>query len=74
MSEVEDGALARLRALARLAGLKVAPSREAAVAELLDEWVIAADELSRKMSEAQYQSLMPITVLTHAGDGGEAES
>jgi hypothetical protein len=65
MSRSNDSGAARTRALARYAALPLAPEREAAVAAILDAWLPAADELSRKMSGADHQALLPITVLTH---------
>jgi hypothetical protein len=61
----------RVRALARYAALPLASERESAVAAVLDAWLPAADELSRKMSAAAHQSLVPITVLTHLSLGTE---
>lgn len=59
---------ARVRALARYAGLALPAEREAIVATVLDAWAPAADELSRKMSAAPHQDLLPVTVLVHATD------
>ena len=60
-----------MRALARYAALPLPPEREAIVAGILDAWLPAADELSRKMSAAGYQALLPITVLVHAPAAGD---
>ncbi len=60
-----------MRALARYAALPLPPEREAIVAGILDAWLPAADELSRKMSAAAYQALLPITVLVHAAGTGD---
>jgi hypothetical protein len=60
--------VARVRALGLYAGLPLPAEREAGVAAILDAWAPAADELSRKMSDAAHQELLPITVLTHGGD------
>jgi hypothetical protein len=68
MSESTDTGPARARALARYAALPLAPEREAIVAAILDAWIPAAEELSRKMSAAEHQALLPITVLTHSTD------
>ena len=62
---------ARVRMLARYAALPLAPERELVVAAILDAWLPAADELSRKMSAGALQTLLPITVLTHAVDSAE---
>jgi hypothetical protein len=72
MSESEEIGAARVRALARYAALPLAPERAAVVAALLDAWLPAADELSRKMSSARYQTLLPITVLTHGVETADA--
>ena len=60
--------VARVRGLAQYAGLPLPAEREAGVAAILDAWVPAAEELSRKMSAAAHQDLLPITVLTHGGE------
>lgn len=72
MSESDTSGPARTRALARYAALPLPPEREATVAAILDAWIPAADELSRKMSAAGHQALLPITILTHAVGGAEA--
>ena len=71
VTEPNDTGPARVRALARYAALPLAPEREVIVAAILDAWLPAADELSRKMSAGAHQALLPITVLTHATDSGE---
>lgn len=71
MTEPNDMGPARVRALARYAALPLAPEREPIVAAILDAWIPAADELSRKMSAAAHQALLPVTVLTHAADIGD---
>ena len=71
MNETTDSGAARVRALARYAALPLPPEREAIVAGILDAWLPAADELSRKMSAAGYQALLPITVLVHAPAAGD---
>lgn len=73
MAESALTGAARVRALASYAGLPLPAQREAGAAAILDAWVPAADELSRKMSAAAHQDLLPVTVLVHAADeGGEA--
>ncbi|MBE0546334.1 MAG: hypothetical protein IH627_01495 [Rubrivivax sp.] len=72
MIESNYSGAARTRMLARYAALPLPPEREATVAAILDAWIPAADELSRKMSAAIHQQLLPITVLTHAGGGADA--
>lgn len=54
-----------VRVLAEVAELPLADDRLSPVAELLSAWLPAANELSRKMSAAEHQELMPITVLVH---------
>ena len=71
MNETTDSGTARVRGLARYAALPLAPEREAIVAGILDAWIPAADELSRKMSAAAYQALLPITVVVHAAGTGD---
>ena len=71
MNETTDSGAARVRALARYAALPLTLEREAVVAGILDAWIPAADELSRKMSAAAYQALLPITVLVHAAGTGD---
>lgn len=68
MAESNFTGAARVHALARYAGLPLPAEREAGVAAILDAWIHAADELSRKMSAATHQDLLPITVLTHGGE------
>lgn len=54
-----------VRALARAAALPLAEDRLPSVAELLGTWLVAANELSRTMSDAQHLPLMPATVFVH---------
>lgn len=71
MTAPNDTGAARVRALAHYAGLPLDAERESIVAAILDAWIPAADELSRKMSAAAHQALLPVTVLTHAADNGD---
>ena len=71
VTESSSAGAARVRLLARYAALPLAPERELIVAAILDAWLPAADELSRKMSAGAHQALLPITVLTHAADSAE---
>ncbi len=57
----------QVRDLAAHAALPLAKSREAAVAAILNAWVPDANALSRKMSAASHQSLLPVTVFVHPG-------
>lgn len=63
--------LARVRALAQYAGLPLPPGREAQVAVILDAWIPAAEELTRKMSAQEHRALVPITVLKPPADSEE---
>ncbi len=54
-----------VRLLAAQADLPLAAGRDAIVAGLLAEWLPPANELSRKMSAAEHQELLPATVFTH---------
>jgi hypothetical protein len=60
------------KALADQAGLPLAAGRAEIAGELLAEWLNAANELSLKMSAAQYRQLLPATVFTHAPADDEA--
>lgn len=51
--------------LAAYAALPLEPSRQANVAAILSVWIPNANALSTKMSAAQYQSLLPVTLFTH---------
>ena len=70
MSAGEGATLAR--ALAGVADLPLAPGRDAIVGELLAAWLPPANELSRKMSAAEHQALLPATVFVHAPVDDEA--
>jgi len=54
-----------VRTLADLAGLPLAEGREKLLAPQLSEWLTAANELNRKMSEPKYLMVTPATVFTH---------
>ncbi|MBS0448941.1 MAG: hypothetical protein JSR59_23705 [Proteobacteria bacterium] len=54
-----------VRVLAAAAGLPLGPGRDAIVAGLLAVWLPAANELSLKMSAAEHQDLLPVTVFAH---------
>lgn len=56
---------AQVRELALYADLPLAPGREHAITPILAAWIDDANALSRKMSAAQYQDLVPATVFTH---------
>jgi hypothetical protein len=60
------------KTLADQAGLPLAPGRAEIAGGLLADWVKAANELSLKMSAAQHQQLLPVTVFTHASTDDEA--
>jgi hypothetical protein len=59
-----SAALARV--LAELADLPLGSGRDQIVGGLLAAWLPPANELSRKMSVAEYAALLPATVFTHA--------
>lgn len=53
------------RVLAKMAGLPLAEGREALLAPQLGEWLTAANELNRKMSEPEYRLVTPVTLFVH---------
>jgi hypothetical protein len=53
------------RRLAQFVNLPLTPGREAVIAPLLDAWLKDANALSKKMSDATHQSLLPATVFSH---------
>jgi len=55
----------QVRELARLADLPLAPGRADVITPTLAAWIDDANALSRKMSAAQHQDLVPATVFTH---------
>jgi hypothetical protein len=61
----DNKAYAQLRALAMAAGLEIPAEREAQVDGVLQAWLVDANALSRKMSAAQFQTLVPATVFAH---------
>ena len=62
-----------VRDLALFAALSLPKEREATVAAILNAWVPDANALSKKMSAAMYQTLVPATVFAHPGTvDGEA--
>lgn len=60
------------RAMAELADLPLAKGRDEISGGLLADWLKPANELSRKMSAAQHQHLLPATVFVHAPADDEA--
>lgn len=56
---------ATVRTLADLAGLPLGEGREGLLAPQLSEWLTAANELNRKMSEPKYWTITPATVFVH---------
>ena len=65
MTERTEVSEATVRTLANLAGLPLAEGREALLALQLRDWLTAANELNRKMSEPEHQTIMPLTIFTH---------
>jgi hypothetical protein len=57
--------------MAELADLPLGPGRDGPSGALLADWVQAANELSRKMSAAEHQHLLPATVFVHAATDDE---
>jgi len=55
----------QVRELARIADLPLAPGREHVITPTLAAWIDDANALSRKMSAAQHQDLVPATVFVH---------
>lgn len=70
-ADVQAAAHPDIASLARRADLNLSAERLAAVEAILSAWIPAANELSRKMSELAYQSLMPVTAFTHAHEQPE---
>jgi hypothetical protein len=54
-----------VRALARAAGLVIAPERIAQVEAVLRAWRPDAIRLAERISDACYDSVMPVTVFSH---------
>ncbi len=52
-------------ALARAADLPLGPERLALVTGQLGDWLLAANELSRKLADERHLEVTPITVFTH---------
>jgi hypothetical protein len=65
MTERIEVSEATVRTLADLAGLPLVEGREGLLAPQLSEWLTAANELNRKMSEPKYWTVTPATVFTH---------
>jgi hypothetical protein len=60
-------------AMAEIANLPLGPGRDEISGALLADWVKAANELSRKMSAAEHQQLLPATVFVHAPSDAPAD-
>ena len=60
-----DATAQAVRQLASFAALPLRAERELPVASILETWVRDANELSRKMSNPAYQTLLPITTFNH---------
>jgi len=73
MTERTEVSEAAVCTLADLAGLPLAEGREALLAPQLSDWLTAANELSRKMSKPQYQTIVPATIFTHPNVQEESE-
>lgn len=59
----------QVKVLARCADLELGDERATAAAQILNAWVPAANEVSRKMAAPEYDNLTPITVLVHPQPG-----
>jgi hypothetical protein len=62
-----------VRELARAANLPLGEERLALIAPQLEEWLAAANELSRKLAADEHRAILPITTFTHPGAEGSAE-
>jgi hypothetical protein len=61
-----------VRDMAAYADLPLAAGREAAIAPVLQAWLLDANALSRKMSAPEYLAIAPVTVFSHpAAEDGE---
>jgi Asp-tRNA(Asn)/Glu-tRNA(Gln) amidotransferase C subunit len=58
-----------MQALANVADLGLPEERLEPVAELLNAWLPAANELSRTMADDAYMAIMPITAVVHPDNG-----
>jgi hypothetical protein len=55
-----------VQTLASVGDLPLVAGREAVIAPTLNVWIGWANELSRKMSEAEHWTLTPITTFSHS--------
>jgi hypothetical protein len=62
-----------VRELARAADLPLGEERLALVAGQLGPWLVAANELSRKLAAHEHQAILPITTFRHPESEGSAE-
>ena len=63
--------LAVVAELAAYAELPLAPGREEVITSTLEAWIRDANELSRKMSSANYWELAPATIFSHPNETEE---
>ena len=54
-----------VRTISDVAALSLEKDREKVIAPALSQWIRDANELSKKMSAAEYWELIPITVFRH---------
>jgi hypothetical protein len=62
VSHIDESVIA---AFAKAADLPLSQERVSVVAKPLAVWLADANELSRKMSQARYLDLMPVSVFSH---------
>jgi hypothetical protein len=60
-------------ALARAAGLPLAPDRLPLIAGQLGEWLAAANELSRMLADERHLEVTPIAVFAHPANAEPVE-
>ncbi len=62
-----------IRELAKIAELPLAADRLPALAALYGTWLDAANALNAALDGAEHLELTPITIFTHAHNGGQEE-
>lgn len=62
-----------VRELARVADLALGDERLGLIAQQLDAWLAAANELSRKLEADEHRAVLPITVFRHPTVEGREE-
>jgi hypothetical protein len=64
VAEITEAGVERIE---KLANLKLPAERRHGVADILNVWVPAANELSAKMAESRYRGLTPNVRFAHPG-------